>query len=249
MWQNVTNHYFCDMDFQEFITEGEKTYLPNLSVDMVIIAFHADKLKCLLLQINNRWLLPGGYILRTESVENATVRLLQERTGLSDPHFKFLSVFGGPDRKFTKEWQHFFEKHDLPFKEDCWINDRFITLAHYSLVNFEKTKPVIGNLDEAFDWFSLDELPEMWMDHKEIVLAAKERLKVDIQKEQLTYNLLPSEFTMPQLHQLHQTILEESLDRSRFQKKMIASGVFERLPKLKKESPGRNPYLYRVKKA
>ena len=107
MWQNDTNYYFCNMDFQEFITKGKKTYLPNLSVDMVIIAFHEEKLKCLLLQINNKWLLPGGYILRTESVEEATVRILRERTGLSDPHFKFLSVFGDPNRKFTKEWQDF----------------------------------------------------------------------------------------------------------------------------------------------
>ncbi len=249
MWQNATIHYFCNVDFQEFITQGEKKYLPNLSVDMVIIGFHEDKLKCLLLQINEKWLLPGGYILRTESVESATVRILRERTGLPDPHFKFLSVFGGPDRKFTKEWQHFLKSHNLPFKEDSWINDRFVTLAHYSLVDFEKTNPVVGNLDEAFAWFNLDELPNMWMDHKEIVFAAKERLKNDIQKEQVTYNLLPTEFTMPQLHQLHQTILDENLDRSRFQKKMLASGAFERLQKLKKDSPGRNPYKYRVKKS
>ena len=249
MWQNDTNHYFCIMHFQEFIEEGEKKYLPNLSVDMVIIGYHEAKLKCLLLQIGDKWLLPGGYVLRTESVEDATVRILRERTGLKHPHFKFLSVFGGEDRKFTEEWKQFFEENHLPFKENTWLNDRFVTLAHYSLVDFEKTKPIIGNLDDAFAWFSINELPKMWMDHKEIVLTAKKRLKEDIQHEQLTYNLLPKEFTMPQLHGLHQTILEENLDRSRFQKKMIASGAFERLPKLKKETPGRNPYQYRVKKA
>jgi hypothetical protein len=88
----------------------------------------------------------------------------------------------------------------------------------------------------------------MWMDHRDIVLEAKERLKEDVQQEPLTYNLLPTEFTMPQLHQLHQTILEETLDRSRFQKKMIGSGFFERLPKLQTDAPGRKPYQYRVKK-
>jgi len=123
------------MDFEQFINKGEQMYLPNLSVDMVIIGFHESKLKCLLLQIADKWLLPGGYILRTESVEDATVRILQERTGLPDPHFKFLSVFGGADRKFTNEWQQFLEKNNLPFKEDSWINDRFVTLAHYSLVS------------------------------------------------------------------------------------------------------------------
>ena len=91
------------MDFRKFIEQGEKLFLPNLSVDMVIIGFHEEKLKCLLLQIGDRWLLPGGYIFRSESVEAATVRILKERTGLLDPHFKFLSVFGGEDRNFTEE--------------------------------------------------------------------------------------------------------------------------------------------------
>mgnify|MGYP003110490754 CR=1 FL=1 len=249
MWPNDTNYYFCIMDFRKFIEQGGKLFLPNLSVDMVIIGFHEEKLKCLLLQIGEKWLLPGGYIFRSESVEAATVRILQERTGLPDPHFKFLSVFGGEDRNFTEEWRQFLEKDDINFTEDCWLNDRFVTLAYYSLVDFEKTKPVVGNLDSAFAWYGLDELPDMWMDHKKIVLTAKNRLKEDMQQEHLTYNLLPKEFTMPQLHQLHQTILEETLDRSRFQKKMIASGVFERLPKLQKDSPGRKPYQYRVKKA
>ena len=124
-----------------------------------------------------------------------------------------------------------------------------MTLAYYSLVDIDQTKPVLGSVDEAFAWFSMDALPEMWMDHKEIVQTAQNRLKNDVQQEHLTYNLLPEEFTMPQLHQLHQTILGEDLDRSRFQKKMLASGIFERLPKLKKDTPGRNPYRYRIKKS
>ncbi|HBT09399.1 MAG TPA: NUDIX hydrolase, partial [Leeuwenhoekiella sp.] len=69
-------------------------------------------------------------------------------------------------------------------------------------------------------------------------------LKEEVGLEHLSYNLLPEKFTMPQLHQLHQHILEENIDRSRFQKKMLASGLFKRLPKLKKDTPGRNPYLY-----
>jgi ADP-ribose pyrophosphatase YjhB (NUDIX family) len=108
------------MDINTFIENGQQDYLPNLSVDMVIIGFHEDQLKCLLLQIGDKWLLPGGYILRSESVEAATVRILRERTGLEDPHFKFLSVFGGEDRKFTEEWQQFFKELDFPFKENSW---------------------------------------------------------------------------------------------------------------------------------
>jgi 8-oxo-dGTP diphosphatase len=136
----------------------------------------------------------------------------------------------------------------MEWREDYWFNNRFVSLAYYSLVNMDKTHPSVRHFDEAFAWFDFDELPEMWMDHKSIVNTARQRLKEDIPHEQMTYNLLPKKFTMPELHQLHQVILEEKIDRSRFQKKMLATGMFERLPKLEKSTPGRNPYQYRVKK-
>ncbi len=235
------------MDLQSFYTKGDKLFLSNLSIDLVIIGYQQGVLKCLMLKIDDRWLLPGGFIKMEESVDTAVKRVLKERTGLKNPHLKFLSVFGDEKRQFKEEWSAYFKKNNLEWKEDYWINNRFVTLAYYSLVNIEETKPVIGNLDVQMAWFSFEDLPPTWMDHKSILLAARNRLKEDMQQEQLSYNLLPAKFTMPQLHQLHQIILEDKLDRSRFQKKMLSSDLFERLPKLHKESPGRNPYQYKVK--
>jgi ADP-ribose pyrophosphatase YjhB (NUDIX family) len=214
----------------------------------VVIGYENGELKCLLLQIGDKWLLPGGYIGIDESVDDAAKRILNERTHLSDPHLKFLAIFGDENRKFGDEWKAYFIKKGLTWKEDYWTNKRFVTMTFYSLVDITKTNPQVGEIDERFAWVTFDELPEMWMDHREIALEARKKLKHDIKSELVTYNLLPDRFTMPDLHQLHQTILEEKLDRSRFQKNMIASGRFERLPKLQKESPGRNPYQYRLKK-
>ena len=87
----------------------------------------------------------------------------------------------------------------------------------------------------------------MWLDHRAILDKARSRLKEDCKQIPVSYNLLSEEFTMPELHRLHQTILEEKLDRSRFQKKMLATDMFERLPKFKTESRGSNPYKYRLK--
>lgn len=234
------------MDIQNFLERGADYFLPNLSVDLVIIGYKDDELKCLLLKIGDKWLLPGGHIRREESVEYAAIRVLKDRTGLGNPHLKFLSVFGDHNRKFTREWKAFFEKSGLAWKDDCWLNSRFVTLAYYSLVNIDETHPTVGGFDESFAWFNFEDLPDMWMDHKSIVQEARNRLKEDIRQEQVSYKLLPDPFTMPELHQLHQTILEEKIDRSRFQKKMLSIGIFERLPKRQKESPGRNPYQYRV---
>ena len=237
------------MNWQDIVENGGDYYLPHLSIDLVVIGYQQGELKCLLLRIGEKWLLPGGFIELEESLDDAVKRVLMLRTGLEAPHFKFLSLFGDKDRKFDHEFRAYFEEKGMPWRDDYWINNRFITMAFYSLVDIDNTHPAPGDYDEAAEWFSFDELPEMWLDHKKIVTTARDRLKQDIKNEQITYNLLPGDFTMPQLHQLHQNILQESIDRSRFQKKMLASGLFERLPQLKKEAPGRNPYLYRLKKA
>lgn len=235
------------MDINEFLEKGMEYFLPNLSIDQVIIGYKDGGLRCLLLKIGDKWLLPGGYIGVKESVDVAAKRILKTRTGLEDPHLKFLSIFGDRGRQFSGEWKEFLEKSGLTWKDDYWFNARFVTLAYYSLVDIDQIRPAIGGFDESFAWFNFDDLPNMWMDHSSIVLEARNRLKEDIKQEQVVYNLLPKQFTMPELHQLYQTILEEKLDRSRFQKKILSTGIFKRLPKRKKETPGRNPYEYTVK--
>ncbi len=247
MCQRVTYVIFVVMEVKDIIENGGNYFLPNLSIDLVIIGYEQGKLKCLLLRLGEKWVLPGGYIGKQESVDAAAINTLKLRTGLDHAHLKFLDVFGASDRQFGADFKYFFEKNGLPWKKDSFINQRFVTLSYYSLVDIATTYPVPGEFDEEVAWFSFDKIPSMWLDHGQIVETARQRLKEDIKHEHVTYNLLPDAFTMPQLHTLHQAILEERVDRSRFQKKMLSSGIFERLPQLKKESPGRNPYLYKLK--
>lgn len=234
------------MELKTFLEHGQQYFLPNLSIDIVIIGYKDGVLKCLLMQMAGKWLLPGGYVGRSETVEAAAQRILQERTGLAEPHLKFLSVFGDPLRKFSSQWKHITRQLGIPWNPTYWINDRFVTLTYYSLVDLQSLTPVKGAFDDAIGWFPLDALPEMWMDHDRIVGAAKSQLRWDIRHEHVTHNLLPEPFTMPELHRLHQTILGKPLDRSRFQKQMLATGRLERLPQRQKDSPGRNPYQYRI---
>lgn len=247
MWQNITNTYFCRMEIKTFLEQGSEHYLPNLSIDLVIIGYKANVLKCLLLKIGEKWLLPGGYVGKQEHVVTAAARILKDRTGIENPHLKFLAVFGDGNRRFSPDWKELLKKNGQEWSEDSWLNARFVSLAYYSLVDIEKTFPTVQHFDEDFGWYNFDDLPAMWMDHRSIVLEARNRLKEDIKYEEITYKLLQAPFTMPELHQLHETILGMKLDRSRFQKKMLASGMFERLPKRKQETPGSNPYQYMVK--
>lgn len=237
------------MDVKEVLENGHLYFLPNLSVDTVIIGYRNNSLQCLLLKAGEKWLLPGGYVKNDESVEEAAYNILKMRTGLEDTYLKFLAVFGDKDRRFLEVGKKLLKRLGMEWSEDYWLNNRFVSLAYYALVNIEETHPSVGFFDEAFAWFDFEDLPEMWMDHKDIVLTAQKQLRRDARREYATYNLLPEVFTMPDLHELHQTILGEKIDRSRFQKTMLGTGLFERLPKLQKKSPGRNPYQYRLKKS
>ncbi|GLB49574.1 NUDIX hydrolase [Neptunitalea lumnitzerae] len=235
------------MDIQDFLNSGERYFLPNLSLDFVIIGYENSKLKCLLLKNNDQWFLPGGFVRKNQSVSDAANEILHLRTKIENPHFKFLDVFGDVNRTFSHEWKLFCEKNGYSWNQELWVNKRFISLAHYALVDIKNSTPTVSFFDEDFYWFEMNNLPNMGLDHEHIVKRAKKQLQEDVKHNMVTHNLLPRQFTMPQLHKLHQIILEEKLDRSRFQKKMLASGLYDRLPELQKETPGRNPYLYQIK--
>ena len=235
------------MRLPDFIEKGPQLFLPQLSIDAVVIGYEQGVLKCLLLRIGEKWVLPGGYIGQKESVEGAAGRILRERTGLQAPHLNFLAVFGGQDRQFAEEFRYFFESRGLDWKEGHWMGERFVSLGYFSLVDIQQTTPVAGLFDEEIGWFDLDDLPPMWLDHRHIATKARISLQEIPHLEYLSPNLLPSPFTMPQLHKLHQLIRRKELDRSRFQKKMLATDLFERLPQKKQESRGRSPFQYRLK--
>ena len=93
------------MDMADILENGHLKYLPNLSIDWVYIGYQEGAIKCMLLKLGEKWLLPGGYIKREESVEEAAHRILKERTHLENAHFRFFDVFGDKDRKFVDEFE------------------------------------------------------------------------------------------------------------------------------------------------
>ena len=58
-----------------------------------------------------------------------------------------------------------------------------------------------------------------------------ERLKRDIHFEPVGFDLLDEEFTIPDLQRLYEIILGTKFDRRNFQRKIIASGILEEVPK------------------
>ncbi len=233
------------MTLKDFFEKGGEYFLPNLSIDIVIIGYKDNQLMSLLLKTNDKWNLPGGYIGINESVKDATYRILKELTGLENVTLNLLSVFGNQNRKFGDEFKNLAIKNGINWKNDYWINSRFVSLAYYALVDIDKTHIKENSFHDKIDWIPMDSAPKMNLDHLKIIQETRKKLTDDLKSGKTCHELLPVKFTMPELHQLHQIILNKELDRSRFQKKMLSLGIFERLPKSKNNAPGRNPFLYR----
>jgi ADP-ribose pyrophosphatase YjhB (NUDIX family) len=228
----------------EFLLEGNKQYLPNISVDCVILGFHDEQLKVLLLKWKEwgSWCVPGGFVKRDESLEDSAKRTLEERTGLKNIFLKQFHAFSEPDR----------EKNKKPIREtgnsESWLMDRFITIGYWALVEFSKVQPRPDWLSEECRWWDINTLPKLMYDHNVIVKKALEALRLSLNDHPVGYNLLGPKFTMPELQRLYETILGTPLDRRNFQKKMLSLDVLEKLAERKTGGAHKSPFLYRFDK-
>jgi ADP-ribose pyrophosphatase YjhB (NUDIX family) len=92
------------------LNDGENLFLSNISIDNVIFGFESKSLKVLLLEVtDNQWMLPGGYIYKQESLDDAANRILEERIALQDVFLRQFHVFGAPGRSFSDEIIRLFE--------------------------------------------------------------------------------------------------------------------------------------------
>src|SRR5512133_2102668 len=90
-----------DLDIlRDEILNGHKYFLRNVSIDNVIFGYHKKQLKVLLQRPKgiSKWTVSGGYIKRTETIEEAAARIAMERTGLENLYLKQFKAFGSPTR-------------------------------------------------------------------------------------------------------------------------------------------------------
>ncbi|TXI70942.1 MAG: NUDIX hydrolase [Cyclobacteriaceae bacterium] len=221
----------------EFYEAGDRVYLPHLSVDCVIFGFHEGSLKVLLLKWKHGpWCLPGGFIKHKESIDRSATRILKERTGLDDIFLKQFQAFGDPTREKGK-------RH-----KQGWISKRFVTIGYYALVEYSKVFPQPDLLSSDCKWWDIDSVPNLIYDHKQIMNAALDALRLSLNDHPVGSNLLPSKFTMPELQRLYETILGQSLDRRNFQKRMLSLDILIKLNERKTGGAHKAPFLYRFDK-
>ncbi|QIH35054.1 NUDIX domain-containing protein [Sphingobacterium sp. DR205] len=201
---------------------------PAVTVDCVIFGFEKNQLKLLLTKraiepYLGKWAFPGGFIREDETADECALRKLSEEAGLSNIFLEQLYTFSKLNRD---------------------PRGRVISVAYFALVKPTEYTLEAGLDIDAVQWFSLEEVADLAFDHQQILSVAVERLKGKIRYQPIGFELLPAQFTLPELHNLYETILQRSIDRGNFRKKMLSMGLLIDHSDMQKDRHARAAKIY-----
>ena len=199
-----------------------------LAVDCIIFGFDRDSLKLLLFQrkvapFQEEWSLIGSFVKKEESVKTAAERVLKLHTGLTNVFMEELGSYGTVERD---------------------PGARVISIAHYALMRLAEEDKQISQAYKA-QWFDFDQLPDLILDHHQMVQDALEKLRRKTRYRPIGFELLPEKFTIPQLRLLYEVIYQRPLDRRNFRKKILSMKILEKLEEKDKTNSRKGAFLYR----
>tara|TARA_R110000764_G_scaffold75799_3_gene152749 strand:+ start:730 stop:1428 length:699 start_codon:yes stop_codon:yes gene_type:complete len=226
-----------------------KNFIPNLSFDCVIFGFNGKLLKILVLEYHNTGLyaLPGGFVETNQSLDVAVKQGVKDRTGLDNVFLDQFYIFGELERANPKDMKRILAANNDDTEENSWMLERFLTVGFYALINYEEVTPEPDHYSDSIGWYSVDELPQLMMDHNKIVEKALQVLRNNLSEKLIGMNLLPQKFTMKQLQMVFEAVLDQKLRRTTFQRKMLSLDTLERHEKLYQGKAHKAPYLYSFK--
>ncbi len=233
------------------LTDGSQ-FLANISIDNIIFGYHDKSLKVLLLHPKyiTKWALPGGYVFKNESLENAAKRIAIDRTRLDNLYLKQCKIYGDPNRTKDEEFNvtKLNEMTGISLDSDHWIFQHHISSCFYTLTDYSKVSPQGDYYSDECTWFNIDNLPPLMFDHAQMITDALATLRIHLYHFPVGYELLPEKFTIPEIHALYETILNKSFDVRNFTKKLIKVGIVDKLDERKNIGAHRAPFLYKFNK-
>ena len=229
-----------------FSAVDEKEYLPHIAYDSVVFGFSGDQLKILIMEYHNTNLfaLPGGFVRTSENLNDAVRRGLKERTGLDNIYLEQFYVFGDTARHQPQVLRTILEANGVDTSGGHWLLERFISVAYYALINYKEVVPQPDALSDSCQWYAVNELPELILDHVDIVGKALQVLRENLDRKLVGMNLLPEKFTMNELQKVYEAILGKKLRRTTFQRKMLSLEILRRHEKLYNGKAHKAPFLY-----
>ena len=195
------------------------------AVVVVIFTIRDGNLSVLLIEraappCPGQWALFGGFLRENETLDGAASRKLADETGVTDVFLEQLYTF---DRLGEG------------------VAD--ITVTYFALVDVTRTR-LRPDLEWRPAWHSIRRLEPLAFDNERILAYASTRLRNKLQYTNVAYSLLAPRFTLTQMQRVYEAILEESLDKRNFRRRVVSLEIVRATGQTAKQGAHRPAMLY-----
>lgn len=201
------------------------------------------------------WALPGGVLPEGESLDRAAARKLLDETGVSDVYLEQLYTFGELSggkavsqagsrgrKQASRQGEHLPPRPPLHDVEGG-RSDRSIVITYFALVQDEQVR--LRDSDAWHPaWHNAYTLPALAFDNNQVVDYAIRRLRAKLEYTNVAYSLLPRTFTLSELQQVYEAILDRQMDKRNFRRRMLSLGIIKAAGGTRMEGAHRPAQLY-----
>lgn len=223
---------------------------PSVAVDVVVLTIVGGVIRAVVYErrehpSRGKYALPGGFVGLEESLDQAAIRLLRDKAGLSKVFIEQLYTFGAPRRD---------------------PRGRIITVAYYALVAPQRFDEIVSAPQQAarvctvvVPWAGETGGPvdivaddghvlSLAFDHADILGLAIKRIRGKLDYTAIGFQLLPEEFTLRDLQDVHEAVRGEIVNKDSFRRRMLAAGVLSATGERERDTAHRPAELYRFVK-
>lgn len=211
----------------------------------------------------DKWCLPGGFLdPKKETLEECAARVLKRETNLSNIYLEQLYTFDALDRDprmrvVSTAFVALIDKNKLTdkVKNASWFDITLLEEKNHVVdivldngeetISFSIKKVLREKTTDRYD-FVTKKNESLAFDHDRVILAGIERIKNKINYTDIVFNMMPEYFTLGELQQVYEVILNKKLLDPAF-RRIIANKV-EKTERMKTGEGHRPSCLFRYKK-
>ena len=210
----------------------------------------------------DKWCLPGGFVGIDEDLEDAPLRVLKNETNVDNIYLEQLYTFGNVKRDprmriISTSYMALIDKNKLDNqlnKNACWFDivsidekDNIVNVIlnnGYENITFTMKKELKEETSKNYKYIEIQN-DKIAFDHTSVILTGLDRLKNKIEYTDIVFHLMGDLFTLGELQQVYEVILNKKLLDPAFRRIMADKVV--KTEKLKTGEGHRPSYLFKYK--